>query len=98
MNDDAAGKIENAQLGQKAVTPDHVHEREIDKGQPADQEQQIRSKTNPVRKCTGDQRRGDDGEHHLVGHEDEFRNISRCRRAKGSSTSLPSGRLYRGCR
>jgi len=52
-----------------------VDEREVDEQLPGDKEDQVRLERDPVRERTGDQRRRDDREHHLVSDEDDQRDV-----------------------
>ena len=63
------GEVEDSPSLQHAASPDHVHHGEIDEGQPDHQEDEIGAEADPVGKSAGDESRGDDGEHHLVGNE-----------------------------
>ena len=71
VDDDAAGKIENTPLLQKASAPNHVDEGEIDEGEPSGKEQHVGLEGDAVGEGAGYERGGDDGEHHLVGNENE---------------------------
>ena len=75
VHHDATGKIQHAPLGQQAIrTPDHVDKGEVNQHQPAGKKQEIRLHCHPVGKSTGNQRRSDDGKHHLVRHMHDQRN------------------------
>ena len=73
VHDDPAGEILHAPLRQDAAAPDHVDEREVDQDQPRGQKQHVGLEGDAVGERAGDQRRRDDGEHHLVGAEDDHR-------------------------
>ncbi len=70
---DAAGEIEHAPFLEHASTPNHVDEREIDEGQPSGKEQHVRLERDAIGERAGDERRSDNGEHHLIGDEDKCR-------------------------
>ncbi len=57
------------------TTPDHMRHRGIHQGEPQRHEPQRRRKLHAFGKCTGNQRRGNDREGHLEGHEHALRNI-----------------------
>ena len=74
MHHDAAGEIERAQLLQPAaVSPQPVGQRIIDERRPQQGEENIGRKLEALGKRARDQRRRDDGEHHLIGHEQQVR-------------------------
>src|SRR5205085_7875739 len=74
VHDNSAGKILYAPLRQDAAAPYHVDERKVNQNQPRRQKQHVSLEGDPVREGASDQRRSDDGEHHLIGAEDEHRN------------------------
>ena len=73
MNHNTAGEIQYAPLRQNAAAPDHVDEGEVDEGEPTGQEEHVSLEGHPVSEGSGDQRRGDNGKHHLVGDVDHQR-------------------------
>jgi hypothetical protein len=73
VHHDAAREVEHPPLGHDPASPDHVHEREVDEDQPAREKQHVRGESHPVREGAGDERRSDNGEHHLVAEEHEER-------------------------
>src|ERR1700680_2398441 len=69
---DTACKIFHAPLRQQTVGgPDHVYEWKIHEDQPAREEQEIGLERDAIRKCTRDQGRRDDREHHLISDVDD---------------------------
>jgi hypothetical protein len=70
VHDDPAGKILHSPFRQDPTTPNHVDKRKVDKDQPRGQKQHVGLEGDAVGECAGDQRRRDDGEHHLIGAED----------------------------
>ena len=82
VNDDTTGKVADAPLGQQTVSPDHVDEREIHEEEPDDQKDEIGLESHAVGECTGDQRRRDDGKHHLVYDEREHRDLTVAKRRR----------------
>jgi hypothetical protein len=69
VHHDPAGEIQDAPLLEDAAAPDHVHEGEVDEQEPARQKQHVGLERDAVREGSGDERRSDDREHHLVGAE-----------------------------
>ncbi|MCG3777156.1 MAG: hypothetical protein JW395_4032 [Nitrospira sp.] len=67
MNDNTAGEVEHTPSLQDAATPDHVHEGEIDEHQPQGEEGNVSLERYAVGESPGDERRGNNGKHHLVG-------------------------------
>ena len=74
VDDDAAGEVEDAPLLQQPAAPDHVDEGEVDEEQPEREEDQVGLEADAVGEGPGDQRGGDDREHHLEDHEDQHGN------------------------
>ena len=80
VHDGAAGEVERAELLQPAaVAPDPVGERVVDEGRPEHGEQQEGRELHALGEGAGDQRRRDDGEHHLEQHEHLMRDRLRVR-------------------
>ena len=73
VDHDAAGEVPHAPLLQEASAPYHVHEREVNEGQPRGQEQHVGLERDAVGEGARDQGRRDDGKHHLKGDEDHRR-------------------------
>jgi hypothetical protein len=71
VHDDAAGEVQHAPLRQDAAAPDHVNEGEVDEEEPGGQEEHVGLEGDAIRERAGDECRGDDGEHHLIGAEDD---------------------------
>ncbi|MNI63954.1 hypothetical protein D3C73_1193680 [compost metagenome] len=71
----AASEVEHAPVPhQRAITaPDHVRDRRVNQGEPDAHEHQHCRELHAFGEGTHDQRRGDDGEGHLEGNEDRFR-------------------------
>ena len=69
------GKIKHAPLREQAASPDHVRERIINEQLPEHEKGNVSLEGHPIYKGAGDECRRDDGEHHLVSHEDKFRQI-----------------------
>ena len=75
VDDGAAGKVEHGQMTAErpievtTFPPDHVRERAVNERQPEHHEQHEGAEFHPLRKGTGDERRRDDGKHHLEKHE-----------------------------
>ena len=76
MNDQAAGKVEGAELGQEAAAPDPVGHGIINKERPNKDEGDKGMKLHAFGKGAGNQGRRDDGKHALEGDEGQFRNRS----------------------
>src|SRR5208283_492576 len=74
VDDDAAGEILHSPLLQEATAPNHVHEGEVNEGEPGCQKQHVGLEGDAVGEGSGDKGRCDDGEHHLIGDEDESGN------------------------
>src|SRR5690606_34701609 len=74
VNDRAASEVEYAIFTEEAAAPDPVADRCVDEQRPEDHEDEHARKLHPVSKSTGDESGRDDGESHLKGHEDAFRN------------------------
>ena len=79
VHDDPTGKIQHAPALQEPTAPDHMHEGEIDEEEPQRQEGHIGFEGHPVGESAGDERRGDDREHHLIGDMHEERDARRGR-------------------
>ena len=91
VDDDAAGEVEHAPGLQEAAAPHHVHEGEVDEEQPRRQEEHVGLEADPVGEGAGDEGRGDDGEHHLVGDEDELGDRWVLRRRAGQGDPVEEG-------
>src|SRR5664280_1311528 len=75
VHDGAAGEVQRSQLVQPSGgREDPVRDRRIDEHRPQGHEQHEAAELHPVRKRAGDQRRRNDREHHLEGHEGQWRN------------------------
>src|SRR5437588_8481874 len=75
MDHGTAGKIESALCVEETVrAPYHVGDRAVDQQQPERHEYHVGAELHPLRDGAADERRGDDGEHHLVDHVDLMRN------------------------
>ena len=73
MDNGAAGKIKTREFAarcieQPALSPHHVRHRIVDKERPEHGEEHHCAELHALCEGTGDQRRRDDGEHHLVDH------------------------------
>ena len=75
VDDDAAGEIEHAPMGEQSAAPHHVREGVIDEQLPEDEKDEVSLEGNPVDESAGDEGGRDDGEHHLVSHENELRQL-----------------------
>jgi hypothetical protein len=69
----AAGEIKYASIGQEATAPDPVGDRRVDDQAPQTHEPKHRGKLHSIGKSTDDEHRRDDGEGHLEGEENAFR-------------------------
>ena len=70
VHDRAAGEVERAQLVEPAAgAPDPVRDRVVDERRPEQAEEHERLEALALGERAGDQRRRDDGEHHLEDHE-----------------------------
>ena len=77
------GEVEGAQVVQPAVRAPHpVGDGIIDERRPEQGEHREGGKLHPLRKRAGDERRGDDREHHLVDHEELVGNGGRVVRVR----------------
>ncbi len=70
VHHDAAGKVEHAPALQNSPAPNHVHEGEVNEGEPSRQKQAVGLEAHAIGEGARNERRGDDGEHHLVSNED----------------------------
>ena len=70
----AAGEVEYAGLAQETAAPYPVGDRRVDDDDPETDEDQERRELEAIDDGAGYQRRGDDGEGHLKGHENRFGN------------------------
>ena len=78
VDDGAAGEVERAVRAQPtADAPDPVRDRGVDEGRPEQAEDGHRLEALTLGERAGDERRGDDGEHHLERHEREGRDRRR---------------------
>ena len=78
MDDGAAGEVERAEVAQPAAdAPDPVRHRRVDERRPEQAEDDERLEALALGEGAGDQRRRDDGEHHLEGHEGRVRDRRR---------------------
>src|SRR5262249_18417725 len=75
MHHDSSRKIKNAPLGQQSSAPNHVHERIVYEQLPHHKKNDIRSECNTIDEGTGDERGRDNGEHHLIRHENKLRHF-----------------------
>ena len=68
-----------------------MDEREVNKNQPRRQKQHVSLKGDPIRECASDKRWSDDGEHHLVGAEDDHRDrvVRRWRSERDAAQTCP---------
>ena len=74
VDDGAAGEVEHAQRRHPpAVGPDPVRDRVVDQRAPEQGEGHVGAELHPLDERAADQRRGDDRELHLEGHEDQRR-------------------------
>ncbi|MNP13378.1 hypothetical protein D3C76_1056570 [compost metagenome] len=75
MHHGATGEVQHAPVPHQGAVaaPDHVRDRRIDQGEPHRGEDQHGGELHALGEGTDDQRRGDDGEGHLEGDEDAFR-------------------------
>ena len=73
MHHDAAREIEHAPTRKQAAAPDHVREGVINEQLPEDEKGKVGLKGDSIDEGAGNEGRRNDGEHHLVSHEDEFR-------------------------
>jgi hypothetical protein len=75
VNHDAAREVEHAHLGHPAaVAPNPVGQGIVDQGRPQQREQRIGRELEALGVGARDERRRDDGEHHLIGEEQHVRN------------------------
>ena len=75
VDNGAPGEVDGAEVAKpSAFTPDPVRDRRIDQERPEQAEENKRLEPLPLGKGTGDERRCDDGEHHLEGHVGRARN------------------------
>ena len=65
----ATGEVEGAELGQPAATEDPVSDGRVDQDKPQGDEDAIGLELESVSSRSGDERRSDDSERHLVGAE-----------------------------
>ena len=87
VHDDPAGEIFHAPLRQHAAAPHHVDEWKVNQDQPRRQKEHVGFERDAVGEGAGDERRRDDGKHHLVGAEDEHRDgVVRRWRGKSDAT------------
>jgi hypothetical protein len=69
VDDDTAREIHRAELSKETATPDPVRRRQIDQDRPERDEGQVGTEAEAADEGARHQRRGDDGEHHLVGED-----------------------------
>ena len=91
VHDDPASKIFYAPLRQHTAAPNHVDKWKVDQNQPRRQKQHIGLEGDAVGECASDQCWRDDGEHHLIGTEDEHRDrvVWRWRRECDAAQARP---------
>ena len=78
MDDDAAGKVEDAHGAQVAAfSPDHVRDGQINQNAPQPTEPQHGRKLHALGKGTDEKPGGDDGKRHLKDEEQQFRDGAR---------------------
>ncbi len=80
MHDEAAGEVQHAGLTEEAAAPYPMRQRHIDNEQPQHAEPYERREAQTVSDRARDQRDGDDGEGHLVDHEQALGDRLRQRR------------------
>ena len=86
VDDGATCEVEGAPLEQPAIGREHpVGHRRVDEDRPEGQEQQPAAEAHAVGRRPGDERRGDDGEHHLEGDERQRRNGQRLEAGHGAT-------------
>ncbi len=73
MNDRAAGEVEHAVVAEEAAAPHPVGDGRINDDDPDTEEQQQCRKLHTIGDRAANQRRCDDREGHLEGHEHRFR-------------------------
>ena len=74
VDDEAARKVERAELREEAAAPDPVRHRVVDEDGPEQDEERERAELHALRERTRDERRRDDGEHALERDERELGN------------------------
>ena len=74
MNNQAAGKVESAELGQEAAAPYPVGHGIVNEDSPEQDEHCKRMEFHPFGKRAGNQGRRNNGEHALEGDESQFGN------------------------
>ncbi len=70
----AAGEVERAELRQEAAAPDPMRHRGVNRQRPGHDEGEVGGKAHPFGDRAGNERRGDDREGTLKGHEKQVRN------------------------
>ena len=94
VDDRAAREVEHGDFPAErpveitALAPDHVAQRKIDQRHPNQHEGDIRAEFHAFRHRAADERRRDDGEHHLEQHEGLRRNRPRVIRIRGRADAL----------
>ena len=78
MDDQAAGKVESPQLGQKTAAPDPVCHGIIDEDGPEEYKNTERTEADPFGKGPCNEGRRNDGKHALEGNEGQLRNGAAC--------------------
>ena len=73
VHDGAAGEVEHAPGHEPAAAPDPVRHRGVDEERPEHDEREVRPEPHALHDRARDQRRGDDREGALVGHEQDVR-------------------------